>query len=225
MLLTLRQADLGYRQNHAVLTQVNLQVRAGDFVLLAGANGSGKSTLIRSLLGGLALLGGQREVAKEMRLGYVPQSVDLDPSFPVSVNDVVMMGLWEPGNTPDRDQAKAAIAGQLEQVEMTAHAERLFGSLSGGQKQRVLLARALVRNPTLLLLDEPVSGVDARATEIILGILEQEVAAGTAVVFVSHQPLALRERATRAMLVRHGIMEELPVQTLCSREGLELLWT
>jgi len=225
MLLSLHQAELGYRQHQAVLAEVNLQVKAGDFVLLAGANGSGKSTLIRSLLGGLPLLGGQRKVAKEMRLGYVPQSVDLDPSFPVSVNDVVMMGLWEAGKSPAREPSRAAIAKQLEQVEMTAHAERLFGSLSGGQKQRVLLARALVRKPSLLLLDEPVSGVDARATEIILGILDREVAAGTAVVFVSHQPMALRERATRAMLVRHGSMEELPVQTLCSREGLELLWT
>lgn len=225
MLLSLQQADLGYRHGHPILSQVNLAVDAGDFLLLAGANGSGKSTLMRSLLGGLPLLHGKRHAAADLRLGYVPQSVELDATFPVSVTDVVSMGLWTPGKQGDRASAREAIAKQLQQVEMRAHAQRLFGSLSGGQKQRVLLARALVQEPTLLLLDEPVSGVDARATEIILGILSQEVGRGTAVVFVSHQPIALRERATRAMLVRHGVLEELPVETLCSREGLELLWT
>jgi zinc/manganese transport system ATP-binding protein len=225
MLLSLLQADLGFRPRHPVLRGVSLSVESGDFILLAGANGSGKSTLVRSLLGGLPLLHGKREQAKDIRIGYVPQSVELDATFPVSVSDVVTMGLWEPGNLPNREQAKKAITAQLEQVEMTVHAQKLFGSLSGGQKQRVLLARALVQKPELLLLDEPVSGVDARATDIILGILDQEVARGMAVVFVSHQPLALRDRATRAMMVRHGKMEELPVQTLCSREGLELLWT
>ena len=100
----------------------------------------------------------------------------------------------------------------------------LFGQLSGGQKQRVLLARSLAMKPGLFLLDEPVSGVDARATSIILDILSSQAAAGTAVVLVSHQPLALRERVSRSVLVKDRRLEELPVPVLCSTEGLERLW-
>lgn len=223
--LALHQADLGYRHGQAILAGVELAVEGGDFMLLAGANGSGKSTLIRSLLGTLPLLSGSRIADHPLRLGYVPQQLELDSQFPVSVADVVRMGLWgkqEKGLTKPatEDRVREALAS----VSLEHRQDDLFGRLSGGQKQRVLLARSLVMRPTLMLLDEPVSGVDAKATEIILHILHHQAQAGTAVVLVSHQPLALRDFANRAVLVKDGLVEELPVPVLCSSEGLEKLW-
>lgn len=222
--LALHHADLGYRKAETILAQVDFGVERGDYVLLAGANGSGKSTLIRSLLGSLPLLKGSREAAQDLRLGYVPQHLDIDPNFPVSVADVVAMGLWGPSRRVEGPDARGRVQEALGLVSMDHRRADLFGRLSGGQKQRVLLARALVMDPTLLLLDEPVSGVDAKATEIILEILRGQVAEGAAVVLVSHTPLALRDHASRAILVKAGKLEELPVPTLCSAEGLEMLW-
>ncbi len=221
-LLELRAATLGYPHS-PILREVNLAVAEGDFLLLAGANGSGKSTLVRSLLGALPMQSGRRMAVADLRVGYVPQQMLLDPGFPASVQDVVAMGLWgKHGLAWEKDIQRQQEV--LAQVEMESRKRALFGRLSGGQKQRVLLARALVQKPQLLLLDEPVSGVDARATEIILKILEQQAAKGTAVILVSHQPLALRECATRAVLVKHGRLEELPVIEMCSAEGLKKLW-
>lgn len=223
-LLALHRADLGYAADSPVLRQVELAVDRGEFLVLAGANGSGKSTLMRSLLGGLPLLAGERRATECLRMAYVPQSLQLDPEFPVTVEDVVAMGLWVPGAKPDRAERVAKVAAALEQVEMGGRGRVRFGRLSGGQKQRVLLARALVREAGLLLLDEPVSGVDARATRIILGILDAEVQAGKAVVLVSHRPSALEGLATHGLLVKHGGVEAVAVERLCSGEGLELLW-
>ncbi|MHC4824190.1 MAG: metal ABC transporter ATP-binding protein [Planctomycetota bacterium] len=223
-LLSLHQADLGYRQGQVILDAVDLAVEPGDFLLLAGSNGSGKSTLIRSLLGTLPLLKGRRDSQVGLRLGYVPQQLELDAQFPVSVEDVVRMGTWGRGRPENRSTAAHAIRLSLEAVAMEKRQHDLFGQLSGGQKQRVLLARSLAMKPGLFLLDEPVSGVDARATSIILDILSAQAAAGTAVVLVSHQPLALRERVSRSVLVKDRRLEELPVPVLCSAEGLERLW-
>ena len=201
-----------------------MAMHAGDFILLAGANGAGKSTLVRSLLGTLPLLRGTRSCGPDLRFGYVPQQLALDRHFPVSVADVVRMGLWGKGQAASKGESASRVQEALAMVSMDHRKEDLLGSLSGGQRQRVLLARSLVMQPSLMLLDEPVSGVDAKATEIILGILRQQAAAGTTVVLVSHQPLALREVANRALLVKEGKVEEMPVATLCSAEGLELLW-
>lgn len=223
--LQLRKADLGYRAHHPVLGGVDLSIQVGDFLLVAGANGSGKSTLIRSLLGTLPLLGGSRSASDGLLLSYVPQQLSLDGQFPVSVADVVRMGLWGPAT---KTLSKASVAARVDEaltaVSMLHRRGDLFGRLSGGQKQRVLVARSLVMRPNLMLLDEPVSGVDAKATGIILEILHQQVQGGAAVVLVSHQPLALREYASRAVLVKNGGVESLPVEELCSVEGLEKLW-
>jgi ABC-type Mn2+/Zn2+ transport system ATPase subunit len=222
-LLTLGAADLGYRQQR-ILRAVEFRISAGDFLLLAGANGSGKSTLLRSLIGALPLLAGSISSPPGLRIGYVPQQMSLPDFFPVTVRDVVTMGTWHRvhGTTrPGRGEVDAVLA----QVGLGARRNQSFAQLSGGQKQRVLLARALVAAPELLILDEPISGVDESAAAMILEILAARTTEGVGVVMVTHQPMALAEVASRALLVHDGGVEEVAVEEMCSLEGVARLWT
>ncbi|MGB4000491.1 MAG: metal ABC transporter ATP-binding protein [Desulfomonilia bacterium] len=152
-----------------VLEDVNLTVEHRDFLSVVGPNGGGKTTILKLILGlikpaaGTVRLFGASPEKTRHRIGYMPQYTSLDPLFPVSVLDVVLMGrlgkgmnLWGYSKS-DRRCAEEA----LEKVEMAHLRERPFFQLSGGQFQRVLLARALVSDPDLLLLDEPTSNVDA----------------------------------------------------------------
>lgn len=152
-----------------VLKNVNLQIREGDFVALIGPNGGGKTTLIKLILGLLEADGGTVRVFglppkdARHRLGYVPQDIHVNRNFPVSALDVVLMGRLKPGGKwsrytrADRETAMQTLA----RLEMDLYAHRRIQELSGGQRQRVFIARALVSEPELLLLDEPTSNIDA----------------------------------------------------------------
>ncbi len=220
LLLSLRDASLGYGGTR-VLDGVELELRRGDFLAVVGDNGSGKSTLLRTLLGVLPLLAGEERRASGLRLGYVPQQLALDPRFPVCAEEVVRMGLWRGRaafrveRAADQERVRAA----LERVGMEHRAGEGFGTLSGGQKQRVLLARALVSAPNLLLLDEPTSGVDARATASIHRLLDELQAEAIAQVLVTHHPLSLRGRATHSCLVAEGTVRMLDPAQLLSPAG------
>lgn len=220
-LLTLSGADLGYR-GVEVLAGVEMEVAAGDFIAVVGGNGSGKSTLLRTLLGALPVRRGCREAAAGLRFGYVPQQVALDPLFPLSAGEVAEMGLWRGRSvtgrlgSADLDFARAC----LDQVGMAAHGNRRFGELSGGQKQRVLVARALVGRPSLLLLDEPMAGVDQAASDAIRVVLDRAHQGGTAVVIVTHHPLSLAGQATASFVVAEGRVERREPDELLTPQGL-----
>jgi zinc transport system ATP-binding protein len=151
------------------LEEVNLKVPDKDFLAIVGPNGGGKTTLIKLILGllkpqeGSLRVFGVSPAKARTRLGYMPQHASLDPLFPVTAMDVVLMGrLGSRGkrgffNAVDRQKAGEA----LEVVELYGARDRSFAELSGGQRQRVLIARALVSDPELLILDEPTSNVDA----------------------------------------------------------------
>ncbi|GIE88181.1 metal ABC transporter ATP-binding protein [Actinoplanes regularis] len=200
--------SVGY-QGVPVLTGVDLDLRAGQRLVLAGPNGAGKSTLIKSMLGLTQLLGGtatvlDRPPARARGLaGYVPQTGTLDADFPVSVRQVVMMGRyrelgwWRPARAADRD----AVDRALDRVGLADRARHRFGALSGGQRQRVLLARALAGEPRLLLLDEPFNGVDAVSQEAIVRVLREVSAAGTALVISTHDLAVARELADLICLI------------------------
>jgi len=152
-----------------VLEDVNLEVREGDFLGMIGPNGGGKTTLLKAILGllkpshGKVRVFGTSPEAARKRVGYLPQKSLFDQRFPVSALEVVMMGRYGRKGllgryTPeDRDAASSA----LEAVGMEEHADREIGGLSGGQQQRIFVARALVSEPDLLLLDEPATGIDS----------------------------------------------------------------
>ncbi|HWO42627.1 MAG TPA: ATP-binding cassette domain-containing protein [Candidatus Eisenbacteria bacterium] len=201
-LVSLRALVLGY-DSRAVLRNVDLDIRSGDLIALAGPNGSGKTTLLRAILGLLAPLAGSltRNCALH-EFGYVPQSAALDPNFPLSARDVVFMGAYgrlKPFQTTPRSEAER-LQRVFHQVGLSHLQRAPFFSLSGGQKQRTLIARALMVEPKILILDEPLSGVDTESrgaiTELLLQLNREEK---KAIVFSSHDRRMVR-RVTQSIL-------------------------
>ena len=161
-----------------VLDHVSLGLKAGEIVTILGPNGSGKSTLLRALLGILPLSGGSLSRAPGLRLGYVPQRLAIDPSLPLTVRRFLSL----PRRVTDA-QAGAALA----RVDLPDVADRQMVALSGGQFQRVLLARALLSDPQLLVLDEPTQGLDQPGVAAFYRTIEEvRAATGAAVLMVSH---------------------------------------
>src|SRR5687767_1532526 len=154
--VSLRAATLGY-EDAEILKGVDLEIRSGDLIAIAGPNGSGKTTLFRSILGFLPLLRGSLERHCALsEIGYVPQSAALDSMFPVTAREVVAMGGY--GRLKPYQAFPAAekklLEEALDQVGLRHLGRRLFFSLSGGQRQRILIARALMVRPKILILDE-----------------------------------------------------------------------
>ena len=174
--VVLKAADLtlGYGRQ-VILQHVNLSVRRGEFWFCLGPNGSGKSTFVRAVLGLLHAQAGELwshpELAQRSRMGFVPQRCDPNPSLPITVREFVELGLV--GLRVSRAQRQAWLQNALAKVGLGEMRMRDYWSLSGGQRQRVLLARALIRQPTLLILDEPTSGLDWPAEEDLLNALAQ----------------------------------------------------
>lgn len=149
-LISARGLELSF-SGRPVLSDIDFDIHAREIVTVIGPNGAGKSTLVRALLGLVRLDGGSVRRRKDTRIGYVPQRLDIDPAIPMTVERFLSLG-----ERVTRD----AIAGALQEVGAGHTAARQVGRLSGGELQRVVLARALLRAPNLLVLDEPVRGVD-----------------------------------------------------------------
>jgi len=205
-LLRVDGADFGY-EGRAIVHRASLVIQANEFVVLVGSNGSGKSTLLRGILGLLPPLAGRIERREGLRIGYVPQRETLDPLYPLSGADVVMMGAvrdlrpWQRIRKVDRARAQAA----LEACGATGFATQRYAALSGGQRQRVLLARALATDPELLLLDEPTAGVDPEAERSLLDLLGQLAhTRHLAVWMVTHHLHAIAGRFDRVATVEEG---------------------
>jgi ABC-type Mn2+/Zn2+ transport system ATPase subunit len=169
-----------------VLRDVTFAIRPGERAAVLGPNGGGKTTLFRALTGELEPVAGR--VVAPVRCGVVPQTERSRLDFPVSALDVALMGAvsrlpwWRRPGRADRVRARAA----LERVGLAERADETFGDLSGGQRQRVLLARALVQDAPVLLLDEPFSGLDTRSGELVMGLLDDLAAEGRAVLIATH---------------------------------------
>lgn len=205
-----------------VLTDVTFDVAAGDFVGIIGPNGGGKTTLLKLLMGFLTpdsgsirLFGKGPEETRD-RVGYVPQNLRYDREFPISVTEVVLSGLlshlpWY-GRFSGKDKVAAMEA--LDKVGMLPFKDRHIGALSGGQMQRVLIARALVSQPQLLLLDEPTANVDPQAQTDILAILKA-LSGDVTILMVTHD---LRESIN---VVERIIIVQNAVTTYASKEVCE----
>ena len=191
--IAIRDLTVAY-QDRPVLWDVDLDVPPAVLMAIVGPNGAGKTTLIKAILGLVKPAAGQIEVLGQPyrksrnRVGYVPQRGSVDWDFPTNVLDVVLMGrygalgwLRRPGPT-DRELALDA----LEKVSMRAFADRQISQLSGGQQQRVFLARALVQDADVYLMDEPFQGVDATTERAIVTLLKELRSQGKTVVVVHH---------------------------------------
>ena len=205
-LVTFDHATLSYGRR-VVLSDLTFEIPEGDFLGLVGPNGSGKTTILRAILGTLQPSAGTVTRRPELRFGYVPQRDQVDYGFPLRVLDVVLMGRYDRvgiGRRPkpdDRDRAQAA----LEAVGISELAREPLTRLSGGQKQRTLIARALVGEPTLLVLDEPTTGMDLVSTTQILGLVrELHERSGLTVLMVSHALNEIANYVTRIALVPEG---------------------
>jgi len=168
-IIEIKNLDFAYG-GETVLEDVNLTVRQKDFIAIIGPNGGGKSTLLRLILGLLAPLkgticvDGKSPQTASACIGYVPQDVHTNSSFPITALDVVLMGKLDPKQRLSRRSSanrRDALAA-LERMEMATYADKKIGTLSGGQRQRVFIARALVAQPKLLLLDEPTASIDTK---------------------------------------------------------------
>jgi zinc/manganese transport system ATP-binding protein/zinc transport system ATP-binding protein len=193
VLLAFDRVAAGY-QRGPVIHDVSFEVRAGDFVGLLGPSGAGKSTILRTILGdtrvyeGSVLVDGRPPAPGRVRAAYVPQLETVDWNFPVTAEEVVLMGVRGRRLLPWPTRAERARARELmDRLGIGEFATRHIRQLSGGQQQRVFLARALAHEPSLLLLDEPTSGVDIRTRDEVLHLLDELNHQGITIVLTTHE--------------------------------------
>ena len=182
-------ASLGY-DGKPIVTGLNFTVNAGDYLCIVGENGSGKSTLMKTILNLTPPLAGSiyMEGLKPTQIGYLPQQTQVQRDFPASVLEIVLSGFqgqrgWRPFYTKEEN---AAASANLKKLGLAGFERRCYRELSGGQQQRVLLARALCATQKCLLLDEPISGLDPKATAQMYEIIEQLHREGITIIMISH---------------------------------------
>ncbi|MBQ9679184.1 MAG: ABC transporter ATP-binding protein [Ruminococcus sp.] len=182
--------SLGYGSQE-ILTGLSFEVNAGDYLCIVGENGSGKTTLMKTLLGLNKPLSGSIEFSDGVtsrKIGYLPQQTDVQRDFPASVQEIVLSGcLGRDGFRPFYSKADKALAAQnMERMNITKLKKRCYRELSGGQQQRVLLARALCATEKILLLDEPVAGLDPKVTADMYELIDSLNKDGVTIIMISH---------------------------------------
>ena len=204
-LITVKDLSLGYEKT-VVASGINFTVNEGDYFCIVGENGSGKTTLMKTLLRLKAPISGQiirGDGLERNEIGYLPQQTEVQKDFPASVKEIVLSGCQgRCGRRPFYSKAEKALAAQqMERMGITPLASRCYSELSGGQQQRVLLARALCATRKVLLLDEPVSGLDPEATEHMYELIKQLNDEGVTIIMISHDITSVKKYASRILIL------------------------
>lgn len=198
-----RELSVGY-DGVAVEKNISFTVNKGDYLCIVGENGSGKTTLMKTLLGLTAPLSGQIIYGDDLsrnEIGYLPQQTDVQKDFPASVKEIVMSGLCAgSGKRPFYNKDEKAIADKnMRRMDIADLKDKCYRELSGGQQQRVLLARALCATGKVLLLDEPVSGLDPKVTVTMYELIRTLNKEGITIIMVSHDIAAAVKYASHIL--------------------------
>lgn len=226
--LVVHALSAGYPGARSAIDGISFTVQPGERVAVLGPNGAGKSTLFKAIVGliphhsGYVSMYGEECATSHQHIGYVPQQEAIDWRFPVTVGDVVMMGRarqigwlrWP--RRPDWE----AVDALLDRVGMLAFKHRQIGQLSGGQRRRVFIARALAQQTSVLLLDEPLSGVDMAAGEEIMAVLEMLHAEGVTIILATHDMGMASTRFDRLLLVNRRVIAYGPAHEVLTAEAL-----
>ncbi len=200
---------LGY-EGHIVLSGLDFSADAGDYLCIVGENGSGKSTLMKTILGLLKPVSGKitwGEGLRENEIGYLPQQTVVQKDFPATVQEIVLSGCQgRAGRRPFYSRAEKELARQnMERMGIAPLSRRCYRELSGGQQQRVLLARALCATQRILLMDEPVSGLDPKVTADMYDLIRRLNREGVTIIMVSHDIAAAVRYASHILHVGNEI--------------------
>ncbi len=204
----------------SILWDLCFRIPKGLLVGIIGPNGAGKSTLLKAALGLIKPLSGK--ISLSGNVAYVPQRESVDWDFPITAEEVVLMGrygrlgLFGRPRKADREAAAAA----LEQVGMSPFARRQISQLSGGQQQRLFIARALVQNADLFLLDEPFAGVDLATEKAIMALLRKQKEEGKTILIVHHDLPSVEEYFDWTLLLNTRLLGCGPVKEVFTRENL-----
>ena len=201
--LTCKNLTLGYNSK-IILENLNFEVNKGDYLCILGDNGSGKTTLMKTLLHLLKPISGSVTTGDGLladEIGYLPQQTDVQRDFPASVWEIVLSGCQSRcGRRPFYNKTEKQLAmAAMEKLGITQLAKKCYRELSGGQQQRTLLARALCAAQKMLLLDEPVTGLDPSATQEMYDLIEQLNKSGITIIMISHDIEAALKHASHVL--------------------------
>ena len=202
-MLTVRDLSFGY-DSHAIISNLNFTVNAGDYLCIVGENGSGKTTLMKTLLGLREPISGEIIPGDGLRhneIGYLPQQTVVQKDFPASVREIVLSGCQgRCGLRPFYNKAEKQLAEEnMKRMGISDLAGSCYRELSGGQQQRVLLARALCATRKILLLDEPVSGLDPKVTSEMYEVIRTLNLEGVTIIMISHDIAAAVKYASHIL--------------------------
>lgn len=222
---------VAYRNGHTALYDASFNIPRGAITALVGVNGAGKSTLFKAIMGFIPLSKGRiellgqtvKQALNKNIIAYVPQAEDVDWSFPVLVEDVVMMGRYgHMGLLRWPSQLdKQAVETALTRVDMQDYRHRQIGELSGGQRKRVFLARALAQDGTVILLDEPFTGVDVKTEDKIISLLRDLRAEGRNILVSTHNLGSVPEFCDHTILIKQTVLAHGLTRDVFTRDNLE----
>ena len=228
-LITVKGLVLGY-EHQVVAEGINFTVEEGDYLCIVGENGSGKTTLMKTLLGLRPSLGGEILMGEGLKpgdIGYLPQQTVVQKDFPASVREIVLSGCQaRNGLRPFYGKEERKLAeDNMAKLEISGLADRCYRDLSGGQQQRVLLARALCAAKKILLLDEPVSGLDPFVTADLYETIYSLNEDGMAIIMVSHDVSAAIKYSRHILHIGDTVFYGTTAAYLESEPGLDFLYS